>query len=134
MINEIAGRRIIITGGAGFIGHHMALTLKKRGAEVEVIDSLQVNNLSAFAGNADNISNRSLYLHLIHERLDLLHAAGIPVHVVDARDYQTLSPLLAQLKPDVIIHLAAVAHANMARHRRDTLRTARHLWRAQILR
>jgi nucleoside-diphosphate-sugar epimerase len=114
MINEIAGRRIAITGGAGFIGHHLALSLKKRGAEVEVIDSLQVNNLSAFAGNSDNISNRSLYLHLIHERLDLLHAAGIPVHVLDARDYQTFSPLLATIKPDAIVHLAAIAHANQA--------------------
>jgi nucleoside-diphosphate-sugar epimerase len=114
MINDIAGRRIVITGGAGFIGHHMALTLKKMGGIVEVIDSLQVNNLAAFAGNADNISNRSLYLHLIHERLDLLHAAEIPLHVLDARDYQTLAPLLAEIKPDVIIHLAAVAHANVA--------------------
>ncbi|HZS84273.1 MAG TPA: NAD(P)-dependent oxidoreductase [Stellaceae bacterium] len=114
MTNNIAGRRIAITGGAGFIGHHLALALKRRGAEVDVIDSLQVNNLSAFAGNADNISNRQLYLHLIHERLDLLHAAGIPVHVLDARDYQTFSPLLATIKPDVIIHLAAIAHANQA--------------------
>jgi nucleoside-diphosphate-sugar epimerase len=114
MINDIAGRRVVITGGAGFIGHNMALTLKKMGANVEVIDSLQVNNLAAFAGNADNIGNRSLYLHLIHERLDLLHAAEIPVHVLDARDYQTLAPLLAEIKPDVIVHLAAVAHANMA--------------------
>ena len=87
MINEIAGRRIIITGGAGFIGHHMALTLKKRGAEVEVIDSLQVNNLSAFAGNADNISNRSLYLHLIHERLDLLHYLRCRNSLIVERDH-----------------------------------------------
>src|SRR5205814_6577379 len=93
MTEDIAGRRIVITGGAGFIGHHMALKLKKLGANVDVIDGLQVNNLSAFAGNADNISNRALYLHVIHERLDLLHAAGIPVHVIDARDYQTFSPL-----------------------------------------
>jgi nucleoside-diphosphate-sugar epimerase len=114
MNNEVAGRRVVITGGAGFIGHHMALTLRKRGADVEVIDSLQVNNLSAFAGNTDNIANRSLYLHLIHERIDLLHAAGIPVHVLDARDYHTLAPLLRELKPDVIVHLAAVAHANVA--------------------
>ncbi|MBV9523808.1 MAG: NAD(P)-dependent oxidoreductase, partial [Alphaproteobacteria bacterium] len=76
--------------------------------------SLQVNNLSAFAGNADNISNRQLYLHLIHERLDMLHAANIPVHVLDARDYQTFAPLLAEIKPDAIIHLAAIAHANQA--------------------
>ncbi|HXT28378.1 MAG TPA: NAD(P)-dependent oxidoreductase, partial [Vicinamibacterales bacterium] len=57
---------------------------------------------------------RSLYLHLIQERLHMLELAGIPVHVQDARDYHTLSPLLNNLAPDVLIHLAAVAHAKVA--------------------
>src|SRR5207237_9582921 len=81
---------------------------------VEIVDSLQVNNLSAFAATTEVIPNRQLYLTLIHERLELLHEAGIPVHVIDARDYQTLSPRIARVKPDVIVHLAAVAHANVA--------------------
>lgn len=114
MMNQIAGRKIIITGGAGFIGHHMAIALRKLGAQVDVIDSLQVNNLSSFAGNTDNISNRNLYLQLIHDRLNLLHDAGVSVHVIDARDYQQMSPLIANLKPNVIVHLAAIAHANRA--------------------
>jgi nucleoside-diphosphate-sugar epimerase len=114
MTNAISGRRIVITGGAGFIGHHLALTLKRLGAKVEVIDSLQVNNLSAFAGNTEAIPNRELYLQLIHERLQLLHDAEIPIHVMDARDYHMLSPLLSTLKPEAVVHLAAVAHANMA--------------------
>jgi nucleoside-diphosphate-sugar epimerase len=113
-MHEIAGQKIVITGGAGFIGHHLALALKRRGAQVDVLDSLQVNNLSAFAGNADSIPNRELYLQLIHERLNLLHHGGVTVHVLDARDYQQMSPLIARLKPQVIIHLAAIAHANRA--------------------
>ena len=38
-------RRITIIGGAGFIGHNLALKLSSMGANVSVIDSLQVNNI-----------------------------------------------------------------------------------------
>jgi nucleoside-diphosphate-sugar epimerase len=113
-MTKMTGKKIVITGGAGFIGHHLALALTRQGAEVEVIDSLSVNNLNAFLGNQDAIQNRGLYLHLIQERLHLLEQAGVQLHVQDARDYHTLSPLLARIKPDVLIHLAAVAHANVA--------------------
>ena len=39
------GRRIVLIGGAGFIGHHLALRLAARGWDVTVIDDLQINNL-----------------------------------------------------------------------------------------
>jgi nucleoside-diphosphate-sugar epimerase len=112
--NQIAGKRIVIAGGAGFIGHNLALALHKLGAQVEVIDSLQVNNLNAFASNLNNIPNRELYLKLIRDRLDMLNAANIPMHVVDIRDYQMVGRLIGTLNPDVLVHLAAVAHANVA--------------------
>jgi nucleoside-diphosphate-sugar epimerase len=114
MANNINGKKVVITGGAGFIGHNLALALARQGAKVDIIDSLAVNNLHAFISSAEAIQNRSLYLHLIQERLHMLELAGIPVHVQDARDYHTLSPLLNNLAPDVLIHLAAVAHANVA--------------------
>jgi len=92
MINEFAGHRIIITAAPASFGHHMALTLKNRGAEVEVIDSLQVNNLSAFAGNADNISiARSISISFMSGSTAACRQA-FPFTFVDARDYQTLSP------------------------------------------
>ena len=87
MSNPIVGKKVLICGGAGFIGHHMALALHRLGARVDVIDSLQVNNLNAFASDVNNIPNRNLYLKLIHERLELLYEADIPLHVVDIRDY-----------------------------------------------
>lgn len=108
------GKKIVITGGAGFIGHHLALALTRQGAKVDVVDSLSVNNLNSFISNTDAIQNRSLYLHLIQERLHMLERAGVQVHVQDARDYHTLSPLLNKLEPDALVHLAAVAHANVA--------------------
>lgn len=109
-----AGRRIALIGGAGFIGHNLALELKRRGAEVEIIDGLQVNNLVTFMANVDKVPNRDLYLHLLNRRISLLHDAEIPLHLQDARDYVALSYLLNAINPDVIVMLAAVAHAGRA--------------------
>jgi len=111
---DLKGRRIALVGGAGFIGHNLALTLAKRGARVEVIDSLQVNNLLWFASGRGGEDNRKLYVSILNQRLDLLHTVGIPVHLEDARDYFRLSMVLEKIKPDVVIHLAAVAHAGRA--------------------
>lgn len=114
MSHPIAGKKILICGGAGFIGHHMALAMQHLGAKVEIIDSLQVNNLNAFASDVNNIPNRQLYLKLIHERLERLYEADIPLHVVDMRDYQMTSRVFGSVKPDAVVHLSAVAHANVA--------------------
>ncbi|MGR0185149.1 NAD-dependent epimerase/dehydratase family protein [Azospirillum aestuarii] len=114
MASAMAGRKIVITGGAGFIGHNLALSLKALGAKVDILDSLQVNNLNAFASNTNNLPNRDLYLSLIQQRLSMMFSADIPVHVIDVRDYHTTGRLLVDLQPDVIVHLAAVAHANVA--------------------
>ncbi|MBE10821.1 MAG: nucleoside-diphosphate sugar epimerase [Rhodospirillaceae bacterium] len=111
---SVDGKKIVLIGGAGFIGHNLALALNQRGAKVEIIDSLQINNLNAFAANVDNIPNRQLYLHLIQDRLERLYAAGITLHTIDARDYQALSPLLGAIGPQIIIQLAAIAHASKA--------------------
>lgn len=114
MLADIKGCKVVITGGAGFIGHNLAVGLKRAGARVDIIDSLQVNNLNAFANDSGRLPNRELYLQLIHERLQLLRDENIPLHILDLRDYHTTVRLLDELKPDVIVHLAAVAHANMA--------------------
>ena len=108
------GTRVALIGGAGFIGHNLALRLKELGAEPHVIDSLQVNNLGAFTCNDSEDSNSRLYVEFINERLERLRKANIPLHIVDARDYQLLSRHLSSLKPDAVVHLAAVAHANRA--------------------
>lgn len=110
---ELRGRKIALIGGAGFIGHNLALTLSRLGADVHVIDSLQVNNFGAFS-NSYRDQNKALPLHLISERLRLLQEATIPLHVVDARDYQVLSRCLMEIRPDTVVHLAAIAHANRA--------------------
>lgn len=111
---DLCGRKIAIIGGAGFIGHNLALALVRERAQVEIVDGLQVNNLLSFATENSDAQARGLYLRILNQRLDLLRGAGIPVHVQDARDYHALSRILSQIKPNVIIHLAAVAHAGRA--------------------
>ncbi len=123
----IENRRITIIGGAGFIGHKMALHLKSLGAEVSLIDGLEVNNLTSVVGNADNLPHPDLSLTVIHERLRLLREANIPLFVQDARDYHALSHLLAKTNPQVIVHLAAVSHAN--RSNKDPYSTFDHSFR-----
>jgi nucleoside-diphosphate-sugar epimerase len=108
---DVKDRKIVLIGGAGFIGHNLALELKQQGAEVEVIDSLQVNNLLSFASSGADLPDRDLYLRMINERLQLLNATKIPLHVQDARDYHALSRILSKIQPQVIVHLAAVSHA-----------------------
>src|SRR5687767_4388123 len=101
------GKKIALIGGAGFIGHHLALELLRRGASVHVIDGLQVNNLLSLM--TEGAENRELYTRMVNERLDLMRAAGVELHPQDARDYHALSRLLAHgIKPDAIVQLAAV--------------------------
>lgn len=126
MSGDLQGRRIALIGGAGFIGHNLALTLKRRGAAVEVIDSLQVNNLYSFQSQSEGVQ-RDLAIGILNERLDLLRAAGVPLHPQDARDYHALSRILADIKPQVIVQLAAVSHAG--RSNKDPYSTFDHSMR-----
>ena len=110
---DLTGRRIAIVGGAGFIGHNLALDLAKRGAKVDIVDSLQVNNLLWFESRPE-AAHRELLMAILNQRLDLIRAAGIPMHPQDARDYHAMSRVLATIKPQVLIHLAAVSHAGQS--------------------
>lgn len=123
-MNSVKDMRIVLVGGAGFIGHNMALELKELGAHVEIIDSLQVNNLYSLGQNVKNAEDQLFYYNMLNERLDLLRLAKIPLHLQDARDYHALSRILTEIQPDVIIQLAAVSHAN--RSNKDPYSTFDH--------
>ena len=113
-MTSLQDRRVLLVGGAGFIGHNLAIRLKQLGADVAIVDGLQVNNLSSFLSTTEPDVNRALYVAFIHERLRLLEESGIMVQVQDARDYHALSRTMTKLQPDTVVHLAAAAHANRA--------------------
>jgi nucleoside-diphosphate-sugar epimerase len=127
MMGQLDGRKIVLIGGAGFIGHHMALRLKSLGADVTIVDSLAVNNYYEFRDKEDLIPNGKLYLAILEQRLALLEGAGIPVVVEDARDYAKLTDTVVAAAPDTVIHLAAVAHAGKSN--KDPYSTFDHSFR-----
>ena len=103
-------KKILLVGGCGFIGHNLALHLKKKGHLPKIIDSLAVNNI--YSLDNSEIKNQKLYKSILENRIDLLKENNIPLTIEDARDYHGISKLYEWLKPDVIVHLAAVSHAN----------------------
>jgi nucleoside-diphosphate-sugar epimerase len=124
---KLDGKKIALVGGAGFIGHNLALHLQSLGAKVDIIDGMQVNNLLSLVDNVDNLPYPSLSQAIINERTQLLKNAKIDIKVQDARDYHALSKLLGEIKPNVIIQLAAVSHAN--RSNKDPYSTFDHSFR-----
>ncbi len=110
-MKRLNGRDIILVGGAGFIGHHLAIQLKTLGANVIILDSLMINNYYHYL-QQKHIPGTEIYLNLIQKRLDLLKEHGIQLIEVDVRDYKFINYLLNNTPCDTLIHLAAVAHAN----------------------
>lgn len=120
-------KRILLIGGAGFIGHHLALALNSGGYQVFVIDGLEVNNLVSLQDSRTEFTNRSFYIDVLEERLALLRSASIPIYVEDARDYLRLNKIVNEIQPDAIFLLAAVAHASRAN--KDPYSTFDHSFR-----
>ena len=125
--DKLSGCRVALMGGAGFIGHNLALKLKELGAEPHVVDGLQVNSLGYYASGYNDNPNAEIYISLINERLELLRKSKIDLHIIDIREYHTVTATLNRIKPDVIVHLAAVAHAN--RSNKDPFSTFDHSMR-----
>jgi len=125
--DALKGKVVALMGGAGFVGHHLALELKGLGAEPHVVDSLQVNNLGAYTSGIKPNPQSELSVLLINQRLDLLRKARIPLHVIDIRDYHVVTRCLTAIQPDVVVHLAAIAHAS--RSNKDPFSTFDHSMR-----
>lgn len=83
-MESLSGKRILVTGAAGFIGAHLCARLLAEGAEVhaplrEGSDPLR---LSALAG-------------------------GVTIHQTDLSDPEAVRALLAKVRPQGVFHLAA---------------------------
>ena len=105
---SLQGLRVALIGGAGFIGHNMALSMKALGVDVSVIDSLGVNNYYALERERYTNPMGETYLGFVKQRMQLLHEAQVPFIELDARDYHGVSETLREIQPDVIVHLAGM--------------------------
>ena len=79
---------ILVTGGLGFIGSHVALTLLAQGQEVVLVDNLANSNLQVL------------------ERLEYIANMYIPFVKVDVRNTPALNKVFEQYPIDTVIHAA----------------------------
>jgi len=103
-------KKILLVGGSGFIGHNLALFFKKKNYEPYVVDSFSINNILSFTDH--EIKNKTLYNRILNNRINLLNSNQINLKIADAKDYHLIAGLYNEIDPDIIIHLAAVSHAN----------------------
>ena len=103
-------KKVLLVGGCGFIGHNLALKLFKNNFDVNIVDSLGINNL--FSIDKEDVKNKNLYSSIFKNRIDLINNNNIKFNIQDARDYHAISRIYDEINPDIIIHLAAVSHAN----------------------
>ena len=68
-------KNILLVGGCGFIGHNLAVYLKKLGHKPVIVDSLSVNNILSFADN--EVKNKKLYSSILQNRIDILNEEKI---------------------------------------------------------
>ena len=94
-----AGRRVMITGGLGFIGSNLARALVALGADVLVVDSLipeYGGNLFNVAGvesrlriNVADVRQPSTMNYLVRDRETIFNLAGQVSHIDSMRDPET---------------------------------------------
>ena len=109
---SLAGEKVLLVGGLGFIGHHLALTLKELGAEVLIADNLQTNNVFKVLSDLKiDDTRRALYMQFISERFELLRNSGVQVNSSDGRDLNEMSHIFDEFEPTKAVHLAAISSA-----------------------
>ena len=61
------GKKVLITGGAGFVGSHLAISLLDQGYEVVALDNLSTGNYSNIEKLIQNksFSFTNIYLHVM---------------------------------------------------------------------
>lgn len=87
-------QRILLTGGAGFIGSHVAEALLRRGVQLWILDSL--DEFYSPAWKKTNLEN-------------IRRVGSYEFFQVDICDTGPLRDILERARPDVVIHLAARA-------------------------
>jgi UDP-glucuronate 4-epimerase len=86
--------RVLITGGAGFIAHHLASALLRKRADVVLLDNF--NNFYDPEIKRQNVR-------------DLQASAKVQVYTVDILDQENLRRVFEEVRPEAVVHLAAWA-------------------------
>jgi UDP-glucose 4-epimerase len=119
--------KALITGGAGFIGSHLADTLLAQGHEAMVLDNLSTGSIeniahlkgrSGFAYTIDSVTNESLLAELIDQNDVVFHlaaAVGVkliveqPVHTIETNVHGTEVVLKHANKKKKLVFVASTS-------------------------
>ena len=82
--------RVLLTGGAGYIGSHAAVQLIDAGHEVEIVDNFSNSKPEAV------------------RRIQAITGAAVPVHEIDLRDRVAVGNLIAAGDYAAVVHFAAL--------------------------
>ena len=93
-MDDRAGMRVLVTGGAGFIGSNLVDRLLREGARVTVVD-----NFDTFYPRDRKVAN--LQAASTHPNFRLVEA--------DIRDAGAVASVFSETRPDAVVHLAARA-------------------------
>lgn len=87
--------RVLLTGGAGFIGSHLAKAILANGASLTIVDNL--NDFYSPAWKRANLNG----IKTLGDEVDVAE--------VDICDFEPLREVFKRAQPEVVIHLAAYA-------------------------
>ncbi|MDD7247872.1 MAG: UDP-glucose 4-epimerase GalE [Prevotellaceae bacterium] len=82
--------KILLTGGAGYIGSHTAIELDKAGHEVVIVDNLVNSKEEAV------------------RRVEKIIGKAIPMYIADVRDREAMDKVFKENKIDAVIHFAGL--------------------------
>ena len=82
--------KVLVTGGAGYIGSHTCLKLLEKKHSIHVVDNLSNSHLTSL------------------DRVRKLTNTNFDFSNCDIRDFAQLSSIMKGFKPDVVLHFAGL--------------------------
>ncbi len=97
-------KKVLVTGGLGFIGHKVVEKLQKANYKVEIVDALTTYGLL----------DKEELEYLYNERLKLLHE-DTQIHKMDIAEIDAMDAVFQQFKPDYVMHLASFPNEKLTK-------------------
>ena len=124
MADELSGRRVVVTGGAGFVGSRIVARLVDSGADVRVVDDFSTGargNLPSDAAHLEIVDGSVTDFDVVREALEgadiVVHAAARNIMVSTKDPHEdfavniggTLNVLLAarDVRPDRVVYTSS---------------------------